>query len=43
MKCAVCGRTVAGFKPYLGQQRAFHAKCAKRLTATWRTTDTRGR
>jgi hypothetical protein len=31
MKCAVCGRTIAGFKPYLGQTRAFHARCYVRL------------
>ncbi len=35
MRCTVCGKTIAGFKPYLGQQRAYHTTCAKRLTAKW--------
>ena len=31
MRCALCGRTIAKFIPYPGQQRAYHAACAVRL------------
>ena len=31
MRYAVCGKTIAGFQPYLGQQRAYHTACAARL------------
>ena len=34
MRCSLCGRKIAGFKPYLGQQRAYHTRCAARLGRT---------
>ncbi len=31
MTCTACGRTIAGFTPYPGQRRAYHARCFARL------------
>ena len=35
MRCYVCNRIIVGFTPYPGQQRAYHVKCAAKLTARW--------